>query len=178
MVQELIPKEKIKTSSIANTLFLLSLILLIILGGYYVFLRFKNSSIQADIRDINDQIIKIKLERDNSTERYVFNTQKRIKDFSEIFKEHKITSNFFTFVDKASYEKVKFLELNLNAETKNASLKGETENFDTLGKQIFNLKKSDFVQGLDISNISLNKEGKVNFTVNFSLDSKIFNLNE
>ena len=178
MVQELIPKEKIKTSSIVNTLFLLSLILLIILGGSYVFLRFKNSSVQADIRDAEDQIIRIKKERDNSTERYVFNAQKKIKDFSEILKKHKITSNFFAFIDKASYEKVKFLELNLNTETKNVSLKGETENFDTLGKQIFNLKKSDFVKGLDLSNISLNKEGKVNFTINFSLDSKIFNLNE
>jgi len=174
MAQELIPKEKIKTSSIVNTLFLLSLILLIILGGSYVFLRFKNSSIQSNIKDADDQIIKIKEERNNDTERYVFNTQKKIKDFSEILEKHKITSNFFTFIDRVSYKKVKFLELSLNTETKNVSLRGETENFDTLGKQILNLKKSDFVKGLEISNISLNKEGKVNFTVNFSLDSKIF----
>lgn len=174
MAQELIPKEKIKTSSIINILFLSSLTLLIILGGSYAFLKFKTSSTQAEIRDADDQIIKIKKERDNDTERYVFDTQKRIKDFSEILEKHKITSNFFAFVDKTSYEKVKFLELGLDTETKNVSLKGETENFDTLGKQILNLKNNDFVKGLDISNISLNKEGKINFTVNFSLDSEIF----
>ena len=174
MVQQLIPKEKIKTSSIANTLFLPSLILLIILGGSYAFLRFKNSSIQSEIRDANNQIIQIKAGGDNNTERYVFNAQKRIKDFSEIFKKHKITSNFLAFIEEASYEKVKFSELSLNTETNNVSLKGETENFDTLGKQILNLKKSEFIKGLNISNISLNKEVKVSFSLIFSLDSKIF----
>ncbi|TFB07953.1 hypothetical protein E3V08_05930 [Candidatus Atribacteria bacterium MT.SAG.1] len=174
MAQELIPKEKIKISSIVNTLFLLSLMLLIILGGSYVFLRFKNYSTQSGIKNANNQIIEIKAEKDNNTERYVFNAQKKIKDFSEILEKHKITSNFFTFIDKISYEKVKFLELSLNTKTKNVSLRGETENFDTLGKQILSLKKSDFVKGLNISNISLNKEGQVSFTVNFSLDSKIF----
>jgi len=174
MIQELIPKEKIKTSSIINTLFLLSLIFLIILGGYYVFLRFKNSSIRSDIKDANEQIIKIKAEKNNDTERYVFSAQKKIKDFSEILEKHKITSNFFAFINEVSYREVKFLELELNTETKNVLLEGETENFDTLGKQILNLKKSDFVKGLDISNISLNKEGKVNFNVNFSLDPKMF----
>jgi len=174
MVQELIPKEKIKTSSIINKLFLLSLILLIVLGGYYAFLRFKISSIRSGIREADDQIIKIKREKNNDTERYVFNAQKKINDFSEILEKHKITSNFFVFIDKTSYEKVKFLELGLDTETKNVFLKGETENFDTLGKQILNFKNNDFVKGLDISNISLDKEGKINFTVNFSLDSKIF----
>jgi len=178
MVQELIPKEKIKTSSIIHTLFLSSLIFLFILGGSYVFLKFKNSSIRSDIKDADDQIIKIKAERNNDMERYIFSAQKKINDFSEIFKKHRITSNFFTLADGISYEKVRFLELNLNTETKNVFLRGETENFDTLGKQMLNLKKNDFVKGLDISNISLNKEGKVNFTVNFSLDSEIFNSNE
>jgi len=174
MAQQLIPKEKIKTSSIANTLFLPSLILLIILGGSYAFLKFKNSSIQSEIRNANDQIIQIRAEKDNNTERYVFNAQKKIEDFSGILEKHKITSNFLAFIEEASYEKVKFLELSLNTETNNVSLKGETENFDTLGKQILNLKKSDFIKGLNISNISLNKEGKVSFNVIFSLDSKIF----
>jgi len=174
MTQELIPKEKIKTDSVFNKLFLFSLIFLIILGGFYVFLRLKNSSIQSDIRDVNNQMIEIKNEKDNNMEKYVFDTKKKINDFSEILKKHKITSSFFAFIDEASNKEVKFLELSLNTETENVSLKGETENFDTLGKQILNLKKSDFVKGLDISNISLNKEGKVNFSVNFSLDSKIF----
>ena len=174
MIQELIPKEKIKTDSIFNKLFLFSLIFLIILGCSYIFLRFKNSSIQSDIKDVNNQMIEIKKGEDNNIEKYVFDSKKKINDFSEILKKHKITSSFFAFIDEASNKEVKFLELSLNTETKNVSLKGETENFDTLGKQILNLKKSDLVKGLDISNISLNKEGKVNFSVNFSLDSKIF----
>jgi len=118
MVQELIPKEKIKTSSIIHTLFLSSLIFLFILGGSYVFLKFKNSSIRSDIKDADDQIIKIKAERNNDMERYIFSAQKKINDFSEIFKKHRITSNFFTLADGISYEKVRFLELNLNTETK------------------------------------------------------------
>ena len=174
MIQELIPKEKIKTSSIINTLFLLSLILLIILGGYYGFLRFKNYSTQSKIKDADEQIIKIKAEKNDDTEKYVFSTQKKIKDFSEILEKHKITSNFFAFIDEISYKEIRFLGLGLDTETKNVILEGETENFDTLGKQILNLKKSDFVKGLDLSNISLNKEGKVNFKVNFSLDPKMF----
>jgi len=134
MVQELIPKEKIKTSSIIHTLFLSSLIFLIIIGASFAFLKFKNYSVEKNIKEADDQIIKIKAERNNDMERYVFSAQKKINDFSEIFEKHKITSNLFTFADKISYEKVKFLELSLNTGTKNVSLRGETEDFNTLGK--------------------------------------------
>ena len=109
MTQELIPKEKIKTDSIFNKLFLFSLIFLIILGVSYIFLRFKNSSIQSDIRDVNNQMIEIKEGEDNNIEKYVFDTKKKINDFSEILKKHKITSSFFTFIDEASNKEVKFL---------------------------------------------------------------------
>jgi len=174
MVQELIPKERVKASSIINKLFLLSLILLIILGGVYAFLKYKNHSIQSKIKDAENQIVKINSEKDSGTEKYIFDAQKKISDFSKVFKNHKIASNFLAFINESSNKEVKFLELNFNTKTNNVSLRGETENFDTLGKQILNLQKSDLVKGLDMSNISLNKEGKVDFTIIFSLDSKIF----
>jgi len=174
MVQELIPKERVKASSIINKLFLLSLILLIILGGIYAFLKYKNYSIQSKIKDAENQIVKISAGKDGETEKYVFDAQKKIEDFLKVFENHKIASNFLAFINESSNKEVKFSELNFNTKTNNVSLKGETKNFDTLGKQILNLKKSDLVKGLDISNISLNKEGKVDFAIIFSLDSKIF----
>jgi len=174
MAQELIPKEKIKKYSVIGKLFLPSLIFLIILGGSYVFLRFKNSSLQSKITDTNNQIIETRAKMSNTKEKYVFDTQDRIEDFSNIFRKHKTTSNFLALINELVYEDVKFSDLNLQVEENNVILEGVAKDFDGLGKQMLIFQKSEFIKGLNISNISFNKEGKVEFSIRFSLDSKIF----
>jgi hypothetical protein len=43
-----------------------------------------------------------------------------------------------------------------------------------LGEQILYLKESEFIKGLDLSNLALGKEGDVKFNISLSLDPEIF----
>lgn len=174
MVQELIPKEKLKTPSLVNFLFYSSLALLIILGGVYLGMRIKVSSLKSQIEETKVNVVRIKTEGDKETERQVLGYQKKIKDFSELFNEHKIVSSFLEFLRNSTHLKVSFSELSLNTKTANVLLGGETEDFKTLGEQILYLKGSEFIKGLDLSNLSLGKEGEVQFNIRLFLDPKIF----
>ncbi|GAI36884.1 unnamed protein product [marine sediment metagenome] len=174
MVQELIPKEKLKTPSLINSLFYSSLALLIILGGVYLGMRIKVSSLKSQIEETKVNVVRIKTEGDKETERQVLGYQKKIKDFSELFSEHKIVSSFLEFLRNSTHLKVSFSDLSLNTKTANVLLGGETEDFKTLGEQILYLKGSEFIKGLDLSNLSLGKEGEVQFNIRLFLDPKIF----
>ncbi len=174
MVQELIPKEKLKTPSLVNFLFYLSLILLIVLGACYLGMRIKISSLKSQIEETEVDVDRIKTEGDKETERQVLVYQKKIKDFSELFNEHKIVSSFLEFLGDSTHPKVSFSELALNIKTAKAVLGGETEDFKTLGEQILYLKGNELIKGLDLSNLALGKEGGVKFDINLSLDPEIF----
>ena len=174
MVQELIPKEKLKTPSLVNFLFYLSLILVIILGACYFGVRIKNSSIKSQIEEVKLNVSKIKIEGDKETERQVLGYQKKINDFSELFNEHKIVSSFLGLLRNSTHLKVSFLRLDLNIETAQVILGGETENFKTLGEQILYFEGSEFTKGLVLSNLALGKEGNVKFNISLSLDPEIF----
>lgn len=174
MVQELIPKEKLKTPSLINFLFYLSLILVIILGVCYFGIRIKNSSIRSQIEEVKLNVSKIKIEGDKQTERQVLGYQRKINDFSELFSKHKIASSFLELLRNSTHLKVSFSTLVLNTETAQVILGGETENFKTLGEQILYFKGSEFIKGLVLSNLALGKEGDVKFNISLSLDPEIF----
>ena len=174
MVQELIPKEKLKIPPLVNSLFYSSLILLIILGGCYLGMRIKNSSLKSQIEETKVNVARIKTEGDKETERQVLGYQGKIKDFSELFNEHKIVSSFLKFLRESTHPKVSFSELSLNTKTAQVVLGGETEDFKTLGEQILYLKGREIIKGLDLSNLALGKEGEVQFNINLSLDPEIF----
>ncbi len=174
MVQELIPKEKLKTPSFTNFLFYSSLILIIILGACYFGMRIKTSSIKSQIEETKVNVAKIKIEGDKETERQVLGYQKKINDFSELFKEHKVVSYFLELLRDSTHLKVSFSTLTLNTETAQVILGGETESFKTLGEQILYLKGSEFIKGLGLSNLALGKEGDVKFNISLSLDPEIF----
>jgi len=174
MVQELIPKEKLKTPSLINFLFYLSLILVMILGTCYFGVRIKNSSIKSQIEEVKLNVSKIKIEGDKETERQVLGYQKKINDFSGLFNEHKIVSSFLDLLRKSTHLKVSLSTLVLNTETAQVILGGQTENFKTLGEQILYLKGSEFIKGLVLSNLALGEEGDVKFNISLSLDPEIF----
>jgi len=174
MVQELIPKEKLKIPPIVNSLFYSSLVLLIILGGCYLGMRIKISSLKSQIEETKVDVARIKTEGDKETERQVLGYQRKIKDFSELFSEHKIVSSFLKFLRESTHPKVSFSGLSLNTKTAEVVLGGETEDFKTLGEQILYLKGSELIKGLDLSNLALGKEGEVLFNINLSLDPEIF----
>lgn len=168
---KIIPRPKPKISVFINFLFWFSLILLIVLGGLYFLLHNQVSSLAIEKEEIEEDITLSPGQEELKKEMQLMSN--KISDFSEIFEEHKITSNFFKFLKTYCHPKVQFMSLRIDNKQTKADLQGETENFRTLGEQILILKQVEFIKGLQVSNISLTQAGKVSFSLTFTFSEEL-----
>lgn len=100
--------------------------------------------------------------------------QEKIKDFAVLLNSHKLPVNFLNFLERNTHPKVWFSNLNLNLEKNVLDISGYAENFGVLGQQTTIFKNQDFIKNINLSWASLDKEGKVNFNLQLTLDPKIF----
>lgn len=178
---KIIPRPKPKPSRMVNFLFYFSLILIIILIGTYFFLAKEISSLGEKNQGLEEEITKVKEKEIGQAEKEILAAEQRIKIFKELLKEHKITSNFFPFLENLTHPKVQFTRLILNSENYYVTLEGKTENFQFLGEQIFILRAGtvpgqgqSLIKGLNLNSVSLDREGKTQFTLTFSLPPQVF----
>ncbi|MDI6883140.1 MAG: hypothetical protein QMC93_01535 [Patescibacteria group bacterium] len=171
---KIIPRPKPKPSRMVNFLFYFSLILIIFLIGAYFFLAKEISSLEEKNQGLEGEIAKVKEEKIGQTEKEILATEQRIKIFKELLKKHKISSNFFPFLENLTHPKVQFTRLILNSESYQIALEGKTENFQFLAEQIFILREDKNIKSLNLNSVSLDREGKTQFTLTFSLPPQIF----
>lgn len=125
-------------------------------------------------QDLEEKIDKGKTPEITALEKEVFNDQKKIKAFPPLLSEHVFSTKFFQFLEEKVHPKVFFSQINLNSKEVKVSLSGQTDNFLTLGQQLLIFEKEPLVESLNLSQISLSKEGKVNFVSDLKLNKEIF----
>ncbi len=162
---KIIPKPKPKTPASVYFLFWFSFALVIVLLGLSFFLKYETIILKAEKDKLGSQLIVSQEQKNKEEELSVISEQ--INDFPIIFSKHQNFSKIFSFLKDICHPKVQFTDLDLVADDYKISLFGETENFKTLGEQIVILERSEKISDLQISNISLSKEGKVSFNLSF-----------
>ncbi len=165
---KIIPRPKIKTSISVNSLFWFSLILSLILITLFFLLEAQIINLRAKEKEIEQGLELSSLEKNLIEKAKV--AAENINLFSKLFQEHKYTSKFLDFLKTLSHSYAQFTSLGLNNNTFFATLKGRTKNFQTLGEQILFFQQDKNIENFQISEIGLNREGKVEFkfTFNFS----------
>jgi len=171
---ELIPKEKPKISSTVNFLFYLFLIASIVLIFGSLILKQKISTAQSEVKKVKEQITKIRKDKNEILEKETLTLVNKIKDFSELLEVHKINSNFFKILENLTHPNVWFTKLILNNKNSQVQLIGQTSSLEVLGQQMQIFSQNENIKELNLAQISFEKDGKVNFTLNFIADSKIF----
>lgn len=168
---EIIPKAKKEISPIVNYLFWSAVALIIILIGLFFFLQNQIFALEKKGGELEKKLTthgeQEKLDKEIKI------TADKIDIFSKLLSEHKITSNFFEFLKTYCHPKVQFFSLDIDAKIFKASINGKTDDFQTLGEQILIFKESGFVNDLQVSNISLDRKGKVGFELSFMFSEKI-----
>ncbi len=140
----------------------------------YVFLLFIENKTSKTLRDLEEKITQVGTGEEKALETQVLLNKQKIDDFSKIFANHQRTSNFFKFLEENSHPKVRFNKLELSSQDSQAVISGETSNFENLGQQMVIFQNQELVKTVGVSDLVLNKEGRVNFTFTLSLDPKIF----
>ena len=175
MAIEVIPKKpQSPTFSSANFLFYLSLILLLIavlvLSTVYLL---KNKSSRL-LEDVKTQIAEKETAVKKTQEAQVLLAQKRINDFLFLLDSRRSNSQFFNSFQTFTHPQVYFNKVDLKIEQGKISLSGIAENPTVLGQQILLFDKVEYIQGINLAEVSISKEGKIEFDLELTFLSEKF----
>ncbi len=173
----IIPKPKPKTSAWVRTFLLISIVLLVIILIFYALLKSENGSLTNKKQSLEQQITEIKDSNFYALEKNLSAVAKRMKEFNKLAVDHTISSNILGLLKTVCHPKVQLTSLDFATQDYQITLGGKTENFQILGQQILALllfKNDNGLKGVEISKVSLDEEGKVNFSLLLNFSPKFF----
>ena len=178
MAIEIIPKEKTKKSLFASTVFYIVLVLFLGLLISCVVLNIYGKKMKTELVDIKKSLEKTQEEK--ALEEEIFGSennigyQQKIKDFNTLFGVHKLPLNLLNLLEENTHPKIWFSKFNLDLEKSLLDMSGFADTFEALGQQALIFKNQDSIKNINLSRVSLSKEGKINFDLQLTLDPKIF----
>ena len=175
---KIIPKPVTKLPSWQNIIFYFSFgfILLVILS--YFVLDIYLDKAEAKLEDLEKEWEETKTEEQIALEDELSAYEKKIESFSTLINQHVFSSRVFEFIEENTHPEVWFSDLTLDPIKKEVDLSGDTENFVTLHQQVQILKANPSVKNLNLSQIAIGKEGRIDFSFNLILDPGLLKLNE
>ena len=170
----IIPKPTKKIPRWHNLALYISLGLLLAVVLSYVILFYLGNKSLSNLWDLEDRIMQAGAIEEKLLEVKVISDKKRINDFSEIFQDHKKSSNFFKFLEEICHPQIWLTELTLSPDDAQASISGKTSSFQALGQQFLIFQKQNLIQEISLTDLSLGKEGKIEFRFSILFDPQIF----
>jgi len=161
---DLIPKKQPKIPSWINISFYVSISLLIIIILSIIILSQLQKRAIDTTQKLSEELKVVKSQERKDLEKKIINSQQKIANFSYLIDNHKLNSKTFYFLEKTVHPKVQFTSFNLSSKDKKLVLQGETENFFTLGQQFLIFKAEPLIKSINLTTVSITKDGRVGFT--------------
>ena len=172
MAIEVGSKKEIKKLSLIDILLYLCVILLAVFALGYFILTGWQKSLKTELANIDEDLKETSEEENLEKEALVY--QKKIEDFGNLLAKHQTALNVFGFLEKATHSQVWFKKMDMDISKKTLILSGQAASFEVLGQQIIIFKKQESVENLDLSQVSMDKEGGVRFDIQIVLKPQIF----
>lgn len=168
------PKPKAKKPLWQNFIFIFLLVLFFAGSAGYVFLSAQAKSLQKSNQEIDAAVSALQKQiRKSGLEQGISDVEKTTNDFQAVFAKHKIASNVFGFLREICHKKVQIEKIDVNTADSSANLVCQTENLRDLGEQALILSDNPQVKKFEVSGVSINEKGGVDFNVNLSFDPQI-----
>lgn len=156
-------------------LFYLSSILLAVVVFSYLIFNFKIRLQSEAVQDIEKKILGLNTEERQAYDKKIIDYRKKINDFAEILNSHRIASSIFSFLEEKTMGNIWFSNFDMQESDSGIKLSGETENMESLSRQIEVFENSkDYVRGVNVLNSQANSGGKISFLLSISFDPKVF----
>ncbi len=167
---------KNKESSWVDAVFYcISALLLALLFSYAIF-GIKTYLDTQKINELDGKIAALDSLQQKEKEKKVLDYKKKIDDYYLLIGSHKITSNIFAFIEKKTMPNVWFSNFDISLPANEVKLSGESENMETLSRQIKAFEESgDYINSITVLNSEVQPSRKVKFTLSFHLNQKAFN---
>jgi len=173
-ILNIIPKPKIVLPFWVNPLTWASGIVLLLMAGLFVFFYFQTSFWEEKAKAKENDYLALETPENKALEEKVGKVSQQLEKFSQAFENHKFSYVFFEFLKANCHPNVSFSSLSFTPQSGKVSLAGQANNYNSLGEQIAILKSIKEVSDLDVSDVVLDKEGKVTFRLSFALDPNFF----
>lgn len=140
-----------------------------------VFVAFKVylTQIQTEIISINNQIKteagKVGVDDENT----IVRLSESLAALDGIISNHSYFSNVFSLLSSLTYSKAVFINFNADREKSIINLRGSTQSYTTLAKQIVALRENEHVKSLEISGINFGNSG-LDFGLTLGIDPAVF----
>jgi len=165
---EIIPKPIEKVPSYQKRLFYFLIFLFFFLIISYFILTSLQQKSKTKLSNLTETISRGKTPEILSLEKENFNYQRKIQDLFPLLENHKFPSRFFEFLETNTHPRVFFSQISLNSQDSLADLTGQTDSFFTLGQQILIFEKTPQLTNLNLTKVSINQAGKIEFILNLS----------
>jgi len=174
---QIIPKEAAKLPLWQNIMFYFSIGLLFsVLGGYGILFHFTKKATE-DAKKFEEIIQQGKTQQILTLENEMKTYRDKIDNFSSLIANHKLSSNFFGdiesktgILEKSTHPRVMFFEMLFDVKSNTITLSGVTENLEIVGQQVVLFQNNRMVKNVKLTKIIINKEGKIEFTLDVSID--------
>jgi len=140
---------------------------------YVVFLA-KNYFQRAEIEEKVEALKTVGTKQQKEQEEYVLLYQRKIKDFTTLLSGHEFASSVFAFMQKETMPNIWFKQFNLDGKSDSMQLTGESDDMDSLSRQVANLERNEYVKNLTALSSSLGDSAKIEFNLKMVLEKKIF----
>jgi hypothetical protein len=168
------PNNSKKSIPLEKILFYFSLLFLLFIGGSFFYLAYTGQKADEEKKAIEATLAKQKTSEEKALETDVLSNRQRLQDFPVLIGSHKKATEFFRSLEAKTHPDVTFNSLHLNPADGTVELAGTAAGFETLAQQLIIFQNSEgFIKNVELSKISLNTEGTVDFGFSIMLDSQV-----
>jgi len=170
MAIEIINKPEIKERRWPNTLFIICLIALFILAGSYIFLFILSENISDEIQEKKRILAQTPPEKELEDQLILY--EKKINTFKSLLEGHQKALNIFSTLEQVCHPQVSFSDFSFRS--KAATVSGKAASFIVLSQQMTILQETESFKKITLSGISVDEEGKINFSLNLTFEPEVF----
>ena len=158
-------EEEQTTPKILSLLFFATLLVLIF---SFSFLFFTQKSLEKKKKEYQERIEASKTKEIKELEKKINLIQSQLKDAEKIGKEKYFTQKLFEFLEKNKLKGIKFNLIKIDFELNKAEFSAQASDLISGSKQLKILENLPEIENLSVSEVNLEKEGKVKFDFSFS----------
>ena len=140
----------------------------------YGILFFFSDRASSELDGLKDKIAMVGTPDDKIVEKAVLDRKKKIEDFADLLSGRILSAGFFGNLETIIHPKVWLSSFDLDIQKMELTASAQTVNFQTLGQQLAIFKKDKNVKQVDLTNVSMGKEGDVEFGIYLYFNPEMF----
>jgi phosphate/sulfate permease len=158
-------EEGSRTQKILSFLFFATFLILIF---SFLFLFVSQKSLEKKKKEYQERIEATKTKEIRELEQKIGLIQAQLRDAEKIGKEKYLVQKLFDFLEKNKLKGIRINSAEFNFEQKNAKISAEGPDYLSVAKQLKIFESLPEIKNFSVSELSLEKEGKVKFNFSFS----------